>query len=66
VVEGQTGFLVPVGDDEAMATACRALRDDPPLAARCGAAGRALVATRFTIGTMLEANEQLYDVLRTR
>lgn len=60
VVEGETGFLVPVGDDEAMAAAVRRFRDDPALAARCGAAGRALVASRFTIGTMVEANERLY------
>jgi len=63
VVEGETGFLVPVGDDEAMAAAARRFRDDPALAARCGAGGRELVKTRFSIGSMVDANERLYAEL---
>ncbi len=63
VLEGETGFLVGIGDDEAMAEAARRLRDDPTLAARCGAGGRALVESRFTIGAMTTAYERLYGRL---
>lgn len=60
VVEGETGFLVAVGNDHAMAAAVRRLRDDPALAARCGAGSADLVRTRFSLEAMVEANERLY------
>ena len=47
VIEGQTGFLVPVGDPETLATALRRFLDDPGLAARLGPASRALAEERF-------------------
>ncbi len=60
VVEGETGFLVGVGDDDAMADACRTFRDNPERASRCGAAGQALVKSRFTVEAMVAASERLY------
>jgi len=40
VRDGQTGFLVPQGDQAAMATAVAKLSSDPQLRARQGRAGR--------------------------
>lgn len=47
VEDGKTGFLVPVGDVDAMAKAMRLLLADPALASRMGAAAAELVRTRF-------------------
>jgi glycosyltransferase involved in cell wall biosynthesis len=50
VVDGETGFLVPPRDPDALAQAVRRLLDDPDLRARMGRAGRARVLARFTVG----------------
>lgn len=47
VVDGETGFLVPIGDPGALAAAMRRFLDDPGLAARLGTASRALAEERF-------------------
>lgn len=47
IVDGQTGFLIPVGDAQACAQAMRALCDDPVLAGRMRKAGRARVMESF-------------------
>ena len=48
VLEGETGRLVPAGDDEALAEAIRGLLEAPEGAERMGAAGRRRVETTFT------------------
>lgn len=48
VADGRTGFLVPVGDSKAVAERLAWLLDRPGEAAAMGAAGRALVAERFS------------------
>ncbi|MCU1473943.1 glycosyltransferase [Amnibacterium sp.] len=40
VVDGETGLLVPVGDEDGLHRAARALAEDPALLARCGAGAR--------------------------
>jgi glycosyltransferase involved in cell wall biosynthesis len=49
VVDGDNGFLVPVRDPAALATAMERFLLDPTLAARMGARGRALVEERFDV-----------------
>ncbi len=49
VAHGTTGFLYPHGDVEALAGHLLALRRDPALRERLGAAGRARVAQHFSI-----------------
>lgn len=48
VVDGETGFLIPVNDVEACAAAMRVLCNDPARAARMGAAGRIRVVESFS------------------
>ena len=54
VRDGETGLLVPPGDPGALATALRALADDPARAAEMGAAGSKDVAGRFGLARMLD------------
>jgi glycosyltransferase involved in cell wall biosynthesis len=48
VLEGETGRLVPAGDEDALAEAIRGLLEAPEAAERMGAAGRRRVETTFT------------------
>ena len=47
VVDGQTGYVVPLHDDRALSAAITRLLDDPATAAALGAAGRTLLEQRF-------------------
>lgn len=51
----RTGLVVPPGDALALAAAANHLAEDRDLAARLGAAGRALVADRFSVGRACQA-----------
>jgi glycosyltransferase involved in cell wall biosynthesis len=62
VVEGETGFLVPAGDAEALAQAATRLLADPSLRARMGAAGRERV-TQFQVGTVAARIANMYSQL---
>ncbi|KAA3606093.1 MAG: glycosyltransferase family 1 protein [Planctomycetota bacterium] len=63
VLEGESGFLVPVGDPEALAEALERLLLDPSLRRRLGSKGRALVAGRFSQSKVLEETLSLYRQL---
>jgi len=60
VVPGETGILVPVGDDAALADALSALAGDADLRARMGRAGRRRAVEHFSAATMARAYERLY------
>lgn len=49
VVEGQTGFLVPSGDAQALAQRLERLLSDPPLASRMRASARHTALRRFSV-----------------
>jgi glycosyltransferase involved in cell wall biosynthesis len=55
LVDGETGLLVPPGDEAALATALGQLIDDPARRARFGQAGRARVASVFTPDGQMDA-----------
>jgi sugar transferase (PEP-CTERM/EpsH1 system associated) len=63
VAEGVSGFLVPAGEDEAMAARIEELLRDPSLRERMGAAGRARIETRHSMASMVRAYSDLYEEL---
>jgi glycosyltransferase involved in cell wall biosynthesis len=60
VVDGETGYLVPSGDDRAMGDALARLAADPDLRRRLGAAGRRRVEERFDLPGFRAAHLALY------
>jgi glycosyltransferase involved in cell wall biosynthesis len=63
IVEGETGFLVPPGDAEALGTALRTLVADPELRLRMGRAARARATEKFDLPEMRQAHLDLYERL---
>jgi glycogen(starch) synthase len=59
VVDGETGFLLPVDDVAALAAALERLAADPDLRRRMGAAGRARVVERFSWAAVATAYRAL-------
>jgi glycosyltransferase involved in cell wall biosynthesis len=65
VVDGQTGFVVPVADSEALASRIRLLLDDPVLADRLGAEGRRRTIDEFDYDRMVSDLLEVYrEVLK--
>ncbi len=58
--DGEAALHVPPGDPEALAAAVGRVLDDPALAARLGAAGRARVTERFTWRAVAEQTAAWY------
>ena len=63
IVDGQTGFLVPEKDPEALARRMADLLDDPAMRLGMGARARAFVEERFEIGRQTDILETFYDAL---
>lgn len=63
IAEGETGFLVPERDPDALATAIGALLANPTLRLRMGEAARRRVEQRFDITRQTAALEEIYDGL---
>ncbi len=61
VIHGETGLLVPEGDEMAVGEALLTIMSDSSLAARMGARGRTLVSDVFNVRTQTAALEDLYD-----
>ena len=66
VVEGETGYLVPPGDAEALAGRIRLLARDHDLRERLGRQGRAVAIERFDVGRWGRRHLQLYQQLLER
>ncbi len=60
VIDGQTGLLAPAGDPDSLAAAVLRLINDPDFARRLAAAGRRLVAERYTVEAQASALAALY------
>jgi glycosyltransferase involved in cell wall biosynthesis len=58
--EGETGYLVPPGDDELMASRLVTLLRDPAKARRMGEAGQQVVEEKFSCEAQLARTEDLY------
>lgn len=63
VVDGETGLLVPIGDQVRLTRAIRDIIRDPELARRLGEAGRARAEARFKAAAMIEGFAGLYEQL---
>ncbi|GFO66553.1 glycosyl transferase family 1 [Geomonas limicola] len=61
VLEGETGFLVPLHDDALMAERILYLLRDPQLAAGFGARARVRVLEEFSFDRMLQRYQELYQ-----
>lgn len=63
IVEGETGYIIPVGDDAAMAERVSELLEHPERAVEMGAHGRQIVEGNFSVEAQLTRIESLYDEL---
>jgi len=66
IENGVTGFVVPPGDEKAMAEAIVRLLEEPATRARMGNASRSTVIERFSIEGMVDMTEALYRELLER
>ena len=64
VADGETGFLVPPGDPDALAAKLQALLADPGLRVRFGNAGKRRMHELFTFAAQAAAYLKLFDTLR--
>jgi len=60
VRDGETGLLVPAGDEDALAAALGALVADPDRRRRLGRAGRARVLREFGVAPMVAGTAEIY------
>ena len=65
VVNGQTGFVAPVGNPMSLAKALHLLATEPKLSARLGEAGRARLLEMFTQRQMHDAYRRMYEQMLT-
>jgi len=66
IVEGETGYLVTSGDDEAMSARLISLLREPQKAKAMGEAGKRLVARKFSCEAQVAQTEELYNRLLRR
>jgi glycosyltransferase involved in cell wall biosynthesis len=66
VDDGETGFLVQVGDVEALSSRLRTLREDVDLRKRLGAAGASRMRSRFSVERMVDGVERVYAEILSR
>ena len=66
VDDGETGFVVPVGDIEALADRLSRLRNDGVLRKRLGGAGAVRMRTKFSIERMVDDIDRLYEEILSR
>jgi glycosyltransferase involved in cell wall biosynthesis len=63
IIEGETGYVVPAGDDERMAQRIIQLLDKSATARVMGERGKSIVAEKFSCARNLENTLELYDEL---
>jgi glycosyltransferase involved in cell wall biosynthesis len=66
VIEGETGYIVPAGDDQQMAEPIIRLLRDPSRARAMGELGKQIVAEKFSCERHLQNTLGLYDELTVR
>ncbi|HKS41779.1 MAG TPA: glycosyltransferase [Blastocatellia bacterium] len=63
VIDNETGYLVPAGDDEAMAQRITRLLEQPEMAQAMGRKGQKRIEENFSCRAQLEREESLYERL---
>lgn len=63
VVDAETGYLVPIGDVQALAEVIEQFVSDPQKSVAFGAAGRQRVEQKFTLARMVKEIEEIYEHL---
>lgn len=63
VVDGETGFLIPIKDSKALADKLRVLFDDAELRRDMGKKARLLAETRFSIRDVINTHIEIYGKL---
>ena len=63
IVSGETGFLVPPGEEEPLRDAIAQLIENPEARNRLGNAGRARFLSHYTVERMVRETETLYETL---
>lgn len=63
VIEGESGYIVPAGDEEMMAARICELLCEPEQARRMGKRGREIVEQNFSSAAQLSRTENLYEQL---
>ena len=66
VADGETGFLAPIGDIDALAERLRAIRHDAGLRERLAARGRTRMREVFSVERMVDDVERVYEEARRR
>ena len=66
VIEGETGYIVPPGDDQPMAERMIELLRDPKRARAMGERGKSIVEEKFSCERHLQNTLELYDELMVR
>ncbi|MGI9067127.1 MAG: glycosyltransferase [Pyrinomonadaceae bacterium] len=66
VIEGETGFIVPAGDNESMAARIIQLLREPDRARAMGQRARSIVEEKFSCAAQLERTVALYESLLAR
>ncbi|MGZ4333568.1 MAG: glycosyltransferase [Gaiellaceae bacterium] len=66
VADGETGFVVPIGDVDALAERLGRLRDDRALHARLAEAGRHRMREAFSTERMVDDVDRLYTEILAR
>ncbi|MCP3055045.1 glycosyltransferase family 4 protein, partial [Aurantimonas marianensis] len=63
IIEGETGRIVPVGDEKALAAAVEAYLADPDALARAGASALAHVRAKFPLAREAAEIQRVYERL---
>lgn len=61
ISDGESGFLIPVGDAEALAARVLNLLTDPELSHRFGETGRQVAQTTYNLDAMMASTIELYN-----
>ena len=64
VIDGETGFLVPVKDSEALASKLKVLFDDPALRTQMGLKARKFAEDTFSLEDVIQAHLNIYQKIK--